>query len=152
MTRKLLGMAVLCLLLVLHGQTVADQGERTANSETVIAGQLRGTWVAVSMERGGRKEEAPKERELTFTFEGDKVTITEGKHTEQWPYQQRDTKTPWEIDFVPSMDHKGEPTYKGIYRIDGDTLKIAVARRGARPTGYDHTDDDSAVFLFKRKK
>jgi uncharacterized protein (TIGR03067 family) len=154
MTRQLLRMGALVCLLVLPSLTVADQGERTDNSETIVAGQLRGTWVAVSMERKGHKEEAPKNRELTFAFDVAKVLITEGTHKEEWSYQNRDTRTPWEIDLIPM---KGQPQppgliIKGIYRIDGDTLKLAFRMGGSRPSAFESKDDESGVITFKRKK
>ena len=151
MMRRLLRMAALGCLLLLGSRLAADQGERTDNAETVVASQLRGAWVAVSMESGGRKEEAPKNRELMLTFEGGKLSVLEGKHTEEGTYTIRDARTPNEIDMVPSRDLKGAPMLKGIYRIDGDTLKLAFSRGGPRPTAFESKDNNSVVIIFKRK-
>jgi uncharacterized protein (TIGR03067 family) len=152
MKRQLLGPASLACLLVLLSQAAADQSERSDNTETVVvAGQLRGTWVAVSMEQGGRKEQAPKDRELVFTFDAGKLIIIEGKHTEEGSYTINEAKALKEIDLIPPMGIK-EATIKGIYQIDGDTLKLAFNRGGARPTGFDGKDNDGGVIIFKRKK
>jgi uncharacterized protein (TIGR03067 family) len=152
MARALLGMAALLSLLVLCSQTAADQGERTDNGETVLAAQLRGTWVAVSIEQAGRKEDPPKGQELTFTFEAVKVVINEGTRITEGTYITNDTKNPKEIDLIPPKDLRGGDPIKGVYRIDGDTLKLAFSRRGARPSTFDGKDNEGGVITFKRKK
>jgi uncharacterized protein (TIGR03067 family) len=153
MTRQLPRLTVLASLLALSGLAAADQGERTDNSETTVAGQLRGTWVAVSLEHGGKKEDPPKGRELTFVFDGGKLLINEGNHPEEGSYKTNDSKSLREIDLIPPKKLKNNAeTIKGIYRIDGDTLKLAFTHRGARPTGFDAKDEESGVITFKRKK
>jgi uncharacterized protein (TIGR03067 family) len=152
MTRHLLRTAALASLLMVGNVATADQDERSDNADTVITGQLRGTWVAVTMERGGKTETAPNNRELVFTFDTAKVTVTEGMHTEEMSYQHREAKTPWEIDLT---EVKGGPqglTIKGIYRIDGDTLKLAFSIGGTRPKTFTSSDNESGVIIFKRKK
>ena len=152
MTGQLLRAAALASLLVAGNLATADQGERTDNAETVVTGQLRGTWVAVSMERAGKNELPPNNRELVFTFDAAKVKVTEGMHTEEMSYQHREAKTPWEIDLT---EVKGGPqglTIKGIYRIDGDTLKLSFSIGGTRPTTFTSKDQESGVITFKRKK
>jgi uncharacterized protein (TIGR03067 family) len=152
MTRRLLGITLLCCLLLWRGPAMGDQGERTANYETTVANQLRGTWVAVSLEHGGKQEAPPNGEELTFTFDGGKLIIKESRRTEEGSYTTNDTKNPMEIDLIPSKNVPKEATIKGIYRIDGDTLKLAFTRGGARPTRFDAKDDNSGVITFKRKK
>src|SRR5947207_452465 len=113
MTYRLLGMTVLCCLLTLRGPVVADQGERTDNYETTVASPLRGTWVAVSMERGGKQEAPPNGEELTFTFDGGKLIIKEHMHTEEGSYTTNATKNPMEIDLIPPKNLPKEKAIKG---------------------------------------
>ena len=152
MKRQLLCMAALACLLAFVGQTPADQGERYDNTETVPASQLRGTWIAVSMEQGGRKENLPNGVEMKFTFDKGKLAVNEGGRATVGSYITNDARNPKEIDLIPPKDLKGAEVIKGIYRVDGDTLKLSFTRGGNRPKGFNPKVNESGVITFKRKK
>ncbi|SRR5579872_5155527 len=152
MKQPLRTMALMCLLCCPVLSVAWDGGERTDNSETTVTNQLRGTWVAVLLEHGGKQEVPPNGDDFMFTFDGGKLLIKEGKHTEEGGYTTNDAKNPKEIDLIPPKNLPKEKAIKGIYRIDGDTLKLAFTRGGARPSGFEAKDDNIGVITFKRKK
>jgi len=153
MTRKLLGMAALLCLVALQSHAAArDKGSPTESDKTVVASRLQGTWVMVSIEIMGMKIEGPKGQELAFTFDGDKFIVHEAMHREEGSYKVDETKNPKAIDLVAPMG-KMKETIKGIYQLEGDTLKIAFSPEGPngnRPTTFDAKV--TAIIVFKRKK
>jgi uncharacterized protein (TIGR03067 family) len=153
MTRKLLGMAALLCLVALQSHAAArDKGEPTESGETTLTGRLQGTWEMVTVEIMGMKIDAPKGQELAFTFDGNKFIVHEKMRREEGTYKVDDTKTPKAIDLTAPMGQAMQ-MIKGIYQLDGDTLKIAFAPEGPngnRPTAFDAKT--TAVIVLKRKK
>lgn len=145
--RKLLGVAALFCLVTLQGQA-AD--EKKAEKDA-----LAGTWDLVSMEFMGMKVEIPKDKEMSLTFKGGKITKKEpGKKDEEGTYTVNDTKKPKEIDLTTPKNGKPTETEmaKAIYMIEGDTLKLAFGGPpgSPRPTAFDAKE--IAIMTFKRKK
>ena len=155
MWRKRLGLATLLCMMAWCGSAAArDRGEPTDNAETTIASRLQGSWVMVSVEIMGMKRDAPQGQEVVFTFKGNKLIISQGMGSEEeGAYKLNDSKLPKEIDLI-DLKKNGKETLKGIYQLDGDTLKIAFSGPGGgggpRPTAF--TGKDVGVVIFKRKK
>ncbi len=153
MTRNLLGMtALLCLVALQSHATARDKGTPTESGETSLTGGLQGTWAMKSVEIMGMKIELPKGQELAFTFDGDKFIVHENMHREEGTYKLDESKTPKTIDMVTSKPQANQ-TIKGIYQLEGDTLKIAFDPQGPggnRPTSFD--PKGAAVIIFKRTK
>jgi uncharacterized protein (TIGR03067 family) len=149
MIRKLLGAATVLCVLAWTSQAADDKQSDKDN--------LQGTWVLVLAEFGGMKIEPPKGKETLFTFKGDKVTTTgdPGEKDVEGTFKLDENKKPKEIDLVvPKQDKPKETeTMKGIYQLDGDTLKMATPEAGPsgpRPTSFD--GKEVVVTTFKRKK
>jgi uncharacterized protein (TIGR03067 family) len=160
MTCKWLGLTALVCLAAWCGSAAAwDKGELTDNAETTIPSPLHGSWVLVSSEINGIKEVAPTgNEESVLTFNGDrfldKFIVKRGRQIEEGIYKLNDSKMPKEIDHIMKLERKyvkGVLTFKGIYRIEGDTLKLAFSYSGPRPTAFESKDDNSVVMIFKRK-
>jgi uncharacterized protein (TIGR03067 family) len=147
------GLAVLVGVAAWCGSAAAwDGGESTDNAETTIASSLQGSWVKVSIEFMGRKDVFPQEN-LVYTFKGDKYIIKQAMRNIEGTYKFNDTKMPKEIDFI-NLGGMGNKTAKGIYQLDGDTLKIAFILQddglgGPRPTAF--KDKDVVILTFQRK-
>jgi uncharacterized protein (TIGR03067 family) len=153
MVRKRLGLAALVWVAALCGSAAAwDKGESTDNAETTIASPLQGSWVMVSIEIMGMKVELPQGQEPVFTFKGDKLLVNQAMRKEEGAYKLNDSKMPKEIDLI-DLNKNGKDTLKGIYRLEGDTLKIAFTGQGnggsPRPTAF--TGKDVGTVIFKRK-
>ena len=83
--------------------------------------KFQGSWKVVSGEHDGVTLPEEKTKELTVTFQDDKVTIRVGDKTEpEQTFKLDPAKKPREIDVTPHA--------KGIYELKGDDLKIRFAR------------------------
>ncbi|HEY8504721.1 MAG TPA: TIGR03067 domain-containing protein [Gemmataceae bacterium] len=110
--------------------------------------KLKGTWVIVKAERGGKPTDEPKGDKITF--DGEKIAVTENQRPQTGRVKIDPTKTPKKIDLTP--DENGEGTVFGIYELSGDTLKICIGRR-ERPKAF-ATKEGATDFLlfFEREK
>src|SRR5262249_24685263 len=85
--------------------------------------QLQGTWVALSAEENGKPKTSLKGHLLTF--DGDKFTIksADGKVLYQGMFQLVPGKKVAGIDFQHTEGARKGQTCKGIFAVEGDTLK-----------------------------
>ena len=126
--------------------------------------KMQGTWYRTRFVAGGEVQEEPP---------GDGTIVIKGTHL-QWPTPEDS----WTMTLDPTRDPKWfayrgnissakdplpsntDIAYRGIYRLEGDTLTICVFRGGKekqfekyRPTKFESTPG-SGVYLqvFKRKR
>ncbi len=121
-------------------------------------GNIEGTWVGVSAEKGGKKlpEELVKKVALTVTFAKGKYEVTmAGKTHEKVAYKVKPGKRVNTIDIVASEGmFKGE-VQPGIYKVEGDTLTMASAGKPGqeRPAEFESKEGSEVeLTVFKRKK
>ena len=111
-------------------------------------GHLQGAWTAVRAERDGRP--AADIAGHVLLVEDGKFSIAESGITIYAGTLWHDeAATRWAIDFR----HTGYPlagkTWRGIYRIDGDTLTVchnSANTQRSRPTSFD-TEADSGLVM-----
>jgi uncharacterized protein (TIGR03067 family) len=116
MTCRILVLVPLCLAIVLTAET-ARSGDKKEQEK------FEGTWSLVKVEGG--KPSKDKEPDAKITFKGDKVTSkNKFDKTDAATYSVDPTKKPKEINVHKEKDGK-KVTFKGIYELDGDTLKIS---------------------------
>jgi uncharacterized protein (TIGR03067 family) len=113
---------------------------------------LQGTWLAVGAEFGSKKLDDAQVpvHEFRYIFEGDMMWATSrGKDKDQGVHFTLDPgKTPKEIDFSADTE-----SGKGIYALEGDTLKLCLAPPGVpRPDGFSKQKEGCASFVLKREK
>ncbi len=105
--------------------------------------KLQGTWKTVAVVVEGKTIEAPS-RTATVTIKGDKYTVTyppsesgETKVSES-TFKIDPGKKPREINFTAAVGPDKERPSRGIYELEGDTLKICFNpdKDGERPTGF----------------
>lgn len=98
--------------------------------------KLVGTWKVVTMERNGEKFDDETATQLTVEFdaEGKWILKIAGNELMNGKSKLDPTKKPKEMDFT--YDDGDEKLLKGIYELDGDTLKSVYSRAGdeGRPT------------------
>jgi uncharacterized protein (TIGR03067 family) len=120
--------------------------------------QLKGTWTAVSLERGGEKlpEDMLKELNMQLLFAGDKYTERiKGEVNEEGTIKIDTSKKPATIDLnIRTGDDKGK-LQLGIFEVKGDTLRLclAVPDGKERPTTFASPEGKTdANVVFKRGK
>jgi uncharacterized protein (TIGR03067 family) len=119
--------------------------------------QLDGKWRVVKL-ADANKESEVKDQEVYFVFKGTEVTLTspDKEKTETLRITAIDTTTdPKCIDLLEKRAGRPDRTLEGVYKIDGDTLRLAfsVPKDGKnRPTSFEKPGDRAMVWTFKRVK
>jgi uncharacterized protein (TIGR03067 family) len=113
------------------------------------AKKLEGTWTAVSATKDGK--ELGKEKDKEAVFSGDKLTLKGGGKEEKFTYKLDPSQKPKTIDFKSAGDApKNSAPGKGIYELNGGTLKLCIGPPNRRPT--EMSDKGQVLFILKRKK
>jgi uncharacterized protein (TIGR03067 family) len=112
---------------------------------------IQGTWAGSGLSISGKPLPAPPKELPTRIFTGDKLlTKDPPKPDQEATFQLSADKSPKHIDMT---DKKSGKTLRGIYSIEGDTLKIAYPVGGyeaPRPTAFD--GDGVVTETLKRVK
>lgn len=113
--------------------------------------KLEGAWVVTEVKAA--KGEAPKELEkASVSFSGDMVTMKHGESAAQRMKVKLDpTKDPKEMSFVPEREEKNGAPGLAIYKIDGDTLTVAMGPPDKRPAKFE-PPENGFLLTLKRKK
>jgi len=106
-----------------------------------------GSWRVVGIMHGGM--ETPKEiiekSMVSFTFKGEKLTLSSGGETKEGTFKIDSSKTPKEMEVKVDKD-----TDKGIYQIEKESLKLAIGKK-ERPKDF-KGGADNIVFSLERAK
>lgn len=147
-------MKLRALLIVMAGLLVAADAKDDEIKKEMA--KLEGSWKVVALEKSGKPapdevlKEAPR-----ITFKGDRINLKfSGKDKEQEStYKLDPSKKPKEIDIVEKRGDRNEPS-KSIYLLDGDDLKICMARPGLeRPTEFATKEGaQHSMLTLKREK
>ena len=143
MLRQLTALAVVGLLLVTVRPVRADDQEK-----------IQGVWRAEKGVKGGKEGPADEIKQLSLEFKGNKVIPRHGDQGDhEGEFKLDTTKKPKEIDLM--IDKNGKKDHaKGIYELDGDTLKICLMDGdGDRPSKFESADGSkSLLIVLKREK
>jgi uncharacterized protein (TIGR03067 family) len=140
------------LMLATAGIAAIAAGSRELASAKDL-GQLEGKWTAVRAERDGR--EAADIVGHLLLIDGGGFRIQEKGATIYEGTLGLDlSASPSAIDFKHTGHSSGGKTWRGIYRIDGETLTIcdnAGDLQKGRPTSFDTRPNSGLVLVvFKR--
>jgi uncharacterized protein (TIGR03067 family) len=122
--------------------------------------KLQGVWKTVGVEIEGRKTEPPADMAGSVVIKGGTYTVkavteTGEKVVSELTFKLDPTKDPKAIDFTTAAGPDKGKQIKGIYKLEGDTLKVCFnpKKDGERPTSF-ATKAGSSVRLniFKREK
>jgi uncharacterized protein (TIGR03067 family) len=142
----------LAIMLTILGTSLswaADAKEDAAKDKE----KLQGTWLVVGGEERGEKiaDADLKMADMRFIIEGDKIRATVGDKDKGkgGTFKLDPSKKPKEIDLIDDKE-----TVKGIYSLDGDTLKLCLAKGGNdRPSDFTTKKGDGrGLFVLKRDK
>ena len=117
---------------------------------------FQGTWKVVKAERDGMPAPAKEVESIRFRFDGDKMTVKEGRKEEEetGSYSVDAKKDPAEIDLISPKGDK----IPGIYKFDKDgKLTLAFVKSppdkgtdAARPKKFD--DKDAVMMVLEKVK
>jgi uncharacterized protein (TIGR03067 family) len=138
--QSLIAMACVVLLTAVRAEEKAADGDQQ---------KLQGTWEMVSGQRGGKPIPDDVLKKTTIVIAGNKMTLKRGEQATEMTFKLDPTKKPKAID----VDMEGKEG-KGIYMLDGDTLKIAHGELGdPRPKDFSSPEGSNwTVVVLKRKK
>ena len=114
-------------------------------------GKIQGTWKPATLSLGGKEFPLPSKGLPTRIFTGDKLTTKDpGKGELEATFSLDAEKEPKHIDITNKKDGK---VVRGIYLLEGDTLKIAYrVLVVVRPTSFDSQDVFMEVLTRETKK
>ena len=143
-------MAVMVVgLLVAAGNAGQDQDKKGKDDKRIL-----GTWMIVSLERGGEKapEEKFKDFKVIFAAAG-KLTLKAEGEDKAMTFKLDSAKSPKQIDVTETRDGKDE-VHKGIYVLDKDNLKVCIGHApDDRPTEFaTQAGTKTQLIVLKREK
>ena len=114
------------------------------------AKKIQGTWVMVSKEEDGRKRTVAGE--LKYTIGPDRISNANLKEAGD-QYKLDADKKPKTIDLVPGDGPEKGKTVKGLYELDGDTLRICLATQATMPRPTEFASSKGVqILVLKRIK
>jgi uncharacterized protein (TIGR03067 family) len=138
-------------VFVLGLSTSALAGADAAKDD---AKNLEGTWLVVSAEVDSVKLPEETAKSIKLVLKGDHYQVILGEGTDEGTFKVLPDKSPKAMDITGTKGPNKGKTYKAIYELKDDTLKICYGLDGKqRPTDFS-TKADSKRFLvtYKRQK
>jgi uncharacterized protein (TIGR03067 family) len=121
--------------------------------------QLQGTWNVVGAEHQGKKTGVGVLDKMQVTIKDNSFMMIDDKtvpkpRIEKATLELKASTTPKSIDITP--DKKGNPMLLGIYKIDGDTLKLCWDKKrgeksAVRPTSFTTLPDSKSMMLILKR-
>jgi uncharacterized protein (TIGR03067 family) len=145
MNRQLIPILALALLV---GAAWADDKEKKGDLQ-----EMKGRWKATSGESSGTALPNAFLDDISFVVKGDTYTFKVGDDEEEGTLKLDATKKPAYMDVnITKGNDKGKKQY-GIYQLDGDTLKICLAKPEEERTKDFTTKEGSGhlLLVFKRQ-
>ena len=137
-----------CLLLSIMAIALETRGQ---DAKTELD-KLQGKWSVTAMERG--EKSAPKDiiDNIVITFAGDKMTLGRtqaGAKSREYAIKLDPTKNPKAIDLIPADGASKGKTVAGIYRFDGNDLKICMPNTDSqeRPKEFKSVKDTDLIVM-----
>ena len=155
---KLIGAAVLAVAVLgggiaYHGLAVeppARDDKKAKDDKEVILG----TWKVNAFEEEGKDvldtDEGKKIKEGTVTITGDKIVNKSGEDLRELTYRLNPAAKPKAID----IDNGKGKTLKGVYSLDGNTLKICwpIDPDGDRPAEVASKEGSKSKLLVLKRE
>jgi uncharacterized protein (TIGR03067 family) len=139
------------VILVAVGLIAPEPADRDKGPDAGLK-SLQGKWVVVAGEEAGKQQTDAQLKDSWVEFNGNRVRLRSPREDLNMTFTTREDSKPAQIDFkIASGPDKGKVS-KGIYMIDGDSLKIAYAAPGQdRPRNFS-TAKGSHQFMWVLKR
>jgi uncharacterized protein (TIGR03067 family) len=141
-------------ILLALGFLMGSDDAKTSDQSKKDLKKMQGTWHATTVEVKGTPSDADALKKFELVVKNDSYTVkTGGKEHVSARLVLAAEKEPKEMDIVLDTD----PVYKGIYEIDGDTLKICLVLssddESKRPKEFKSAEDsNTALFTWERTR
>ena len=143
--RRAFSLALLGGLVTLSAGLAEDRKDRDS--------PIVGTWTIVSIEAGGKADDTITKGKIVI--EGDTLAHVKpnGEKGSYGTIKLDPTKSPKEMDMTARDGPNKDATFPAIYELDGDSLKICMARTWARPTELKtKPGHQQLLYVLKRDK
>lgn len=139
--------AIVFVVFVLSAGLVSAQDDAKKELD-----KLKGTYSVVSID-DPMAGKAPDDlvKSMKITIAGDKLTMKAGERTIEVTFKIDPTQKPAAIDIVRKRNDK-EEIAKGIYSLEGDTLKICASDPGLERPKEFKTDAATKAGIMTLKK
>ncbi len=119
-------------------------------------GKFDGTWLVTAVEVSGTKipEAELQKAPSRVTLQGGKWALKAPGREESGTFTVDEARAPREMDVNPANGPNAGKTFKAIYRLDGDVMRVSYAAPGQdRPTSFVTTDKPGYwVNTYQREK
>lgn len=141
--RRMLG--AMCWLIVAIGLVPAF-----AQPTEEVQKRLQGTWTATRAERDAQAADDVIGHRLTLTANRFRIQSRDGKPLYAGTFRVNPAPNPATIDFEHSEGPLKGKAWKGIYTVDGDTLRVcdnAPNLEKGRPTAFEAKAGSGHIFI-----
>jgi uncharacterized protein (TIGR03067 family) len=114
--------------------------------------KFQGTWKIASITVDGREVADEPTKGFKVSVKGDRYTVTLGELTLEATFTLDPSKTPKAID-ITYRDEAESRTFKGIYRLEGESFTMSRPRRpeGERPAEFTAPADSGRVLVVMKR-
>lgn len=116
--------------------------------------KLQGAWQVVKVVSDGIEVAEAGIAKMEVIIKDDKLTRKEDEDEEENTFTLDAGKEPRAFDLTPTSEERKDKKVQGIYKLDGDTLKLCLANPGkARPKEFaSKPETDHELIVLTRKK
>jgi len=126
------GMLVLVVGLFVGVDEKSDTGPKA----------LQGKWNVTAGEQGGERLGATDLKDATVTIDGNRLRVRKSGRDEEMTFTVKEGGNKGDIDFTITKGPDKGKTSKGIYSLEGETLRITIAAPGEeRPKEFTTAKD-----------
>ena len=143
------------VLMVLTAGLLLTTGSLADDPVKNDRARLQGTWSIVSLEVNGKAEDVSKLQEARLRIEGERYSFKLGDMRLEMTHKVDPGKKPKPLDLTVTEGPTKGKTYRAIYELTQDTLKICrhVEPDKERPTAFaSRPDSGLMVIVWKRAK